>query len=79
MMPSPIDQAIKSVERAELSFIRATTAAFGVDYTTLTQRLNRGYQRNNSHTSQQLLSSRQEDMLVTWVLEQESLGHAPTH
>jgi Tc5 transposase DNA-binding domain len=79
MMSSPIDQAIKSVERAELSSIRATAAAFSVNRTTLTQRLNRGYQRNNGHTSQQLLSPRQEDMLVKWVLEQERLGHAPTH
>jgi Tc5 transposase DNA-binding domain len=79
MMPSPIDQAIESVKRAELSSIRATAAAFGVDRTTLTRRLNGGYQRNNGHTSQQLLSPRQEDMLVKWVLEQERLGHAPTH
>jgi hypothetical protein len=42
IMPSPMDQAIESVERAELSSIRATALVFGVDHTTLAWRLNRG-------------------------------------
>ena len=78
-MPSTMDQAIDSVERAELRSIRATALAYGVDRTTLTRRLNGGFQRTKGHTSQQLLSPGQEDILVTWVLEQERLGHAPTH
>jgi hypothetical protein len=36
MISSSIDQAIKSVERVELSFIHAIVTAFGVDYTILT-------------------------------------------
>jgi hypothetical protein len=28
---------------------------------------------------QQLLSIGQEEMLIIWILEQERLGHAPTH
>jgi Tc5 transposase DNA-binding domain len=74
-----MNQAINSVERAELRSIRATALAYGVDRTTLTWRLNGGFQRNKGHTSQQLLSPGQEDILVTWVLEQERLGHAPMH
>jgi hypothetical protein len=78
-MPSAMDQAIDSVERAEFRSIRATALAYGVDRSTLVRRLNGGFQRNEGHASQQLLSPGQEGMLITWVLEQERLGHAPTH
>jgi hypothetical protein len=74
-----MDQAIDSVEREEFRSVRATALAHGVDRTTLVRRLNEGLQPNQGHASQQLLSPRQEDMLITWVLEQERPGHAPTH
>ena len=78
-MPSTIDQAIDSVESAELRSIRATALAYGVERTTLTRRLDGGLPRNKGHSSQQLLSPEQEDILVTWILEKERLGHPPTH
>jgi hypothetical protein len=78
-MPSVMDQVMDSVERVEFRSIRATALAYSVDRSTLVQRLNKGFQHNEGHASQQLLSSRQEGMLITWVLEQERLGHAPMH
>jgi hypothetical protein len=78
-MSSTIEKAIESVERAELSSIRATALAYDVHRNTLTQRLNEGYTRSQGHSGQQLLSIGQEEMLVDWILEQERLEHAPTH
>jgi hypothetical protein len=78
-MPSIMDQAIESVERVEFRSIRATALVYSVDRTILVRRLNGGLQPNQGHASQQLLSPRQENMLITWVLEQERLGHTYTH
>jgi hypothetical protein len=78
-MPSAMDQVMDSVERVEFRSIRATALTYSVDRSTLVQRLNGGFQHNEGHASQQLLSPRQEGMLITWVLEQERLGHAPMH
>jgi hypothetical protein len=55
LVPSTIDQAINSVERAEFRSTRATALVYSVDRTTLVRRLNGGFQRNQGHTSQQLL------------------------
>jgi hypothetical protein len=78
-MSSTIDKAIESVERAELRSIRATALAYDVNRSTLTRRLDGGFTRSQGHSKQQLLSIRQEEMLIIWILEQERLGHAPTH
>jgi hypothetical protein len=78
-MSSTIEKAIESVERAELRSIRATALAYDVHRNTLTRRLNGGYTCSQGHSGQQLLSIGQEEMLVDWILEQERLGHAPTH
>ena len=65
LMPSTLDQAIDSVERAELSSIRATAQAYSVDRITLTRRLNGGLSRSKGHTTQPLLAPGQEEMLIS--------------
>jgi hypothetical protein len=74
-----MDKAIESVERAELRSVRATALAYNVNRSTLARRLDGGFTRSQGHTKQQLLSVGQEKMLIIWILEQERLGHAPTH
>jgi Tc5 transposase DNA-binding domain len=78
-MSSTIEQALEGVIREDFPSIRATALAWSVDRPTLTRRLNGGVARSEGHASQQLLSKTQEKMLVNWILEQERLGHAPTH
>jgi hypothetical protein len=59
--------------------IKPTARAFDVAPRTLSRRLNGGLARQEGHSGQQILSSPQEKMLVSWILEQERLRHASTY
>ena len=78
-MSSNIEQVIEDVICADLFSIRVTALAWDVNRSTLTRRLNENVSYSEGHVKQQLLSITQEKMLVNWILEQECLGHAPTH
>jgi hypothetical protein len=78
-MSSTINKVIESVKHAELRLIHVIALAYDVNRSTLTQRFDGGFTHNQGHSKQQLLSIRQEEMLIIWILEQEHLRHAPTH
>jgi len=52
---------------------------YGVPRSTLRDRINSTFSRVEAHEFQQRLSPVQENRLTQWVLNQESLGLAPTH
>jgi hypothetical protein len=78
-MSSIIEQAVEGAIRSDLPSIRATALAWNVDRCTLSRRLNGGISLSEGHASQQLLSKMQEQMFLSWILEQERLEHAPPH
>jgi len=71
--------AIDDYRSQENASIRATSRAWGIPLTTLARRIRGGVGRRQGQADTQLLTPKQEDMLAEWVLEQEKLGHAPTH
>jgi DDE superfamily endonuclease/Tc5 transposase DNA-binding domain/helix-turn-helix, Psq domain len=78
-MPTAIDQAVDEVfSGCEIS-IRAVARKWGVASSTLSDRVNGGIGRQQGHEMQQTLSCAQEEILIKWIIEQERLGHAPTH
>jgi Tc5 transposase DNA-binding domain len=78
-MSSNIEQAIEHVFLSRKHSIRPTARAWDGSSSTLSRRINGGCTRREGHSGQQLLSPAQEKILVSWILEQERLGHAPTH
>jgi Tc5 transposase DNA-binding domain len=78
-MSSNIEEAVQHVFSSRRHTIRPTARAWNVSSSTLSRRINGGCTRREGHSSQQLLSPVQEEILVSWILEQERLGYAPTH
>jgi Tc5 transposase DNA-binding domain len=78
-MSSTINEAVNYTVSNPTARIKPTARAFDVAPRTLSRRLNGGLTRQEGHSGQQILSSPQEKMLVSWILEQERLGHAPTY
>jgi Tc5 transposase DNA-binding domain len=78
-MSSNIEQFIEHVFSSRRHSIRPTARAWDVSSSTLSRRIKGGCTRREGHSGQQLLSPAQEKILVSWILEQERLGHAPTH
>ena len=74
-----MDQALQDVKSSKFSSVRSTAHAWEVAPSTLSHRVNGRVGRRESHSSQQILTPVQEKMLVNWILEQERLGHCPTH
>jgi len=58
--------------------IRAAAAANSVNCMTLTRRLNGGLSIAQSREPTQLLTNEQEEMIKRWIIELETMGHAPT-
>jgi hypothetical protein len=78
-MSSTINEADDYTLSSPTARIKPTARAFDVAPRTLSRRLNGGLTRQEGHSSQQILSSSQEKMLVSWILEQERLRHASIH
>jgi Tc5 transposase DNA-binding domain len=78
-MSSTINEAVDYTVLNPTAQIKPTARAFDVAPRTLSQRLNRGLTRQEGHSGQQILSPPQKKMLISWILEQERRGHAPTH
>ncbi|VBB84317.1 Putative protein of unknown function [Podospora comata] len=58
---------------------RKASNKHGIPRSTLKHRIDGTLPRNLAHENQQRLSHGQEDLIVQWILRQESLGYAPTH
>ncbi|KAI4835301.1 hypothetical protein E4T44_08664 [Aureobasidium sp. EXF-8845] len=59
--------------------IRAAHRAYNTPESTLRARLNGTTNRRTAHQYRKRLSTRQEEFLVDWVLEQEAQGFPPSH
>jgi hypothetical protein len=78
-MSSTIDQDVQYYFSTDFASIRGKARAWNVAPNTFLRRVNRGLTRRDGHYTQQILSPTQENMLVSWILEQERLGHVPIH
>ena len=71
--------AIQSYQNREYTSVRACAKAYGLNESSLRTRLKNGENKSTSHAYQQLLTPAQEQMLVQWILDLDSQGHAPSH
>ena len=78
-MAASTEQAVQDVLSAEAPSIRSAARKWEAPLSTVSHRLNGRVSRREGHTNQQNLTPAQEEWLVKWILEQEQLGHAPTH
>ena len=78
-MSSTIDQAVQYYSSTDSVLIRGTARAWDISPNTLLRRVNRCLTGRDSHYTQQILSAMQENMLVSWIVQQERIGSAPTH
>jgi helix-turn-helix, Psq domain/Tc5 transposase DNA-binding domain len=79
-MPSQIEiqlaAALQHVKTTPDCSIRAAAKLYNVNRSTLTRHLHDGLSRQEGQAVKQLLTSKQEDMLVQWILQLEEEGHA---
>ena len=59
-----LQQALKDVQAQKFSLIRAAAKAYNVDHSTLGRRHKGGVSKQNAREPQQLLSQKQEELLI---------------
>ena len=78
LMPSQLEdnlsKAISSYREGSLSSIRACAAAFSIPLSTLSHRLSGRTSRSTAHTTQQILSTAEEEALVKWISRLSKAG-----
>lgn len=74
-----IQSAIADLAGHRFSSVRKAAAFHDVPRSTLQDRLDGKPTRRVARVSQQILSSHQEEMLVRWCLDLETVGQAPNH
>lgn len=71
--------ALGELDRGVWHSIRACSRAYKLEHSQLIRRRKGQTTCTRGHEDQQLLSNVQEDMLVRWLLEAETAGHAFNH
>jgi hypothetical protein len=74
-----IELALQAIRTGEVNSIRAAHRAYNIPESTLRARLNGTTNRRTAHQYRKRLSTRQEEFLIDWILEQETQGFPPSH
>lgn len=79
MREESIQLALRDYNNGAFKSLRAAAKAYRVPASTLTDRYHGKTTLRQARETQQLLSPKQEEMLIKWVLDFESIGMAPNH
>lgn len=74
-----IQLAVQLYQNHEYPSIRACAKVFGLNESSFRTRLKNGTNLSTSYVDQQILTLTQEQMLVQWILDLDSQGHAPSY
>jgi len=74
-----IGLAIRAFDDGHYTSLKAACKAKGAPYSTVYDRYRGRPTRTQARERQQLLSSKQEELLVQWILDREQVGQAPNH
>ena len=75
---SAIQQAIADFESGKFKSKRAAANAYGLPFSTFKDRVNGSKPRATAHEKSQRLTPVQEEFLVDWIIDLDSMGLSPT-